>query len=72
MGKISAMTLGDWIKAGGRIRDVAAAAGVHYATAWKWAKGRKLPDWKHVPHIERVTNGAVTAADFVPRDSEGH
>lgn len=65
------MTLHQWITSGhGTVRQIASAAGVHYATAWKWANGKKLPDWKHVPAIERATGGAVRAADFVPQPSE--
>lgn len=61
------MTLSQWINAGhGTNRQIADAAGVHYATAWKWAKGLKRPSWEHIPAIERATGGKVTAADFVP------
>ncbi len=62
------MKLHQWINTqGGSVRQIADAAGVHYATAWKWANGKKLPDWKHIPAIERATSGHVTAADFVPQ-----
>lgn len=64
------MTLRDWIKQGGTVRQIQKAAGVHYATAWKWAYGQKLPGWKHISAIEAATDGAVTAADFVPRAEE--
>ena len=60
------MTLSEWIKAGGSINAIANAAGVHYATAWKWTNGKLRPDWKHIPAIEAATGGAVTAQDFVP------
>jgi hypothetical protein len=65
-----AMTLREWIKDGGSVRQIQQAAGVHYVTAWKWVFGHKTPSWKHIPAIERATNGAVTAADFVPRQGE--
>lgn len=68
MGKYQPMTLRDWIRAGGNVRTIQEAAGVHYVTAWKWCFGHKTPSWKQIPAIERATNGAVTAADFVPRD----
>jgi len=62
------MKLSQWINAGlGTNRQIAEAAGVHYATAWKWAKGIKRPSWEHIPAIERATAGKVTAADFVPQ-----
>lgn len=61
------MNLREWINTqNGTVRQIADAAGVHYATAWKWTNGKKLPDWKHIPAIERATGGMVTAADFVP------
>jgi DNA-binding transcriptional regulator YdaS (Cro superfamily) len=64
------MTLREWINNGGSIRQIQQAAGVHYVTAWKWASSRKIPSWKHIPAIERATNGAVTAADFVPQQGD--
>jgi DNA-binding transcriptional regulator YdaS (Cro superfamily) len=66
------MKLSQWIEQNrGTVRQIANGAGVHYATAWKWVHGVKIPNWKHIPAIERVTGGNVTAEDFVPKKSDG-
>ncbi len=39
------------------------------STVHGWVRGNRKPDWSDIPAIEAVTNGAVTADDFVPRDA---
>jgi len=66
------MKLSQWIEQKrGTVRQIAEGAGVHYATAWKWVHGVKIPDWKHIPAIEAITGGSVTAQDFVPKSNGG-
>lgn len=38
------------------------------STVHGWVRGTRKPGWSDVPDIERATGGAVTAADFVPRE----
>lgn len=40
------------------------------ATVSRLAREKHQPDWSTVAAIERATNGAVTANDFTPSDSE--
>lgn len=50
------------------IRELAAELGKPFSTVAHWCGGNRRPDWADIPNIERVTNGAVTANDFVPRE----
>lgn len=40
--------------------------GVSGATVHRWMKGKVRPSWNNVREIQRVTDGAICAADFVP------
>lgn len=40
--------------------------GVKHSSVSRWAAGETRPDWGRIARIQEVTNGAVTAADFVP------
>lgn len=44
----------------------AAAIPVHLVTVYHWQAKRKFPRIKHLRRIEALTDGRVTAADFVP------
>ena len=62
------MKLSDWMAANQvKVDDFARSIGVHLVTAYKLRAGKSLPSVKIAAAIERATNGAVTAADFVPR-----
>lgn len=65
------MTLSEFIDAKG-MTIVALAAELRrpVSTVHGWVRGNRRPDWRDVPAIERATAGAVTAADFVPREGE--
>lgn len=41
--------------------------GAHPITVHRWCSGVMRPAWHRVAQIEQLTQGAVTAADFVPR-----
>jgi len=66
------MTLSDFLDAEGRggMTRLAKAVGVSVVTVIRWRRGDALPAWDRIPAIERATNGAVTAADFVPRQGD--
>ena len=71
MGKVWPMKLSDWMAANQmKVDDFARLIGVHLVTAYKLRAGKSLPSVKVAAAIERATNGAVTAADFVPHQTE--
>lgn len=58
--------LRDWIETGGRRRDwVAAQIGVHRNTVALWLAGDLRPDGDNRVKLEKLTAGAVAAADWV-------
>ena len=64
------MTLADYLKTNRMtVTALAQAMGRPISTVHGWVRGTRRPDWSDVPAIERATGGAVTAADFVPRDA---
>ena len=63
------MTLADYLKQQDiTVTAFAQAMGREISTVHGWVSGARRPRWADVPAIERATNGAVTAADFVPRE----
>jgi DNA-binding transcriptional regulator YdaS (Cro superfamily) len=66
------MTLSDYLDEAGRgaMTRLAKDVGVSVVTVLRWRRGAAAPSWDRIPAIERATNGAVTAQDFVPRTSE--
>jgi hypothetical protein len=40
---------------------------VHLVTVYHWRAKRKFPRIEHLQAIEAMTDGKVTAADFMPR-----
>lgn len=44
--------------------------GVSGVSVHRWVTLKSRPGWKALGAIERVTEGAVTALDFVPREPE--
>ena len=60
------MELGDFLAARGlRQQDLAAGMAVSEATVSRWVLGRHIPDGRRLAQIERLSGGAVTAANFV-------
>jgi DNA-binding transcriptional regulator YdaS (Cro superfamily) len=66
------MTLSDYLDQAGRgaMTRLAKDVGVSVVTVLRWRRGDAAPNWERIPAIERATNGAVTAQDFVPRAAE--
>ena len=63
------MTLSEFLAAKDMtIVALAASLGRPVSTVHGWVRGTRRPGWDDVPQIERATGGAVTAADFVPRE----
>jgi DNA-binding transcriptional regulator YdaS (Cro superfamily) len=63
------MTLADYLTAQNMtVTAFAQAMGREISTVHGWVSGARRPRWADVPAIERATNGAVTASDFVPRE----
>lgn len=63
------MTLSEFLAAKDMtIVALAALLGRPVSTVHGWVRGTRRPGWSDVPLIERATGGAVTAADFVPRE----
>ena len=62
------MTLAEWMSETGTTpAQFALAANVHVVTVYHWRARRKFPRVEQLRTIEHLTDGAVTAADFVPR-----
>jgi DNA-binding transcriptional regulator YdaS (Cro superfamily) len=60
------MTLTEWIKAEGiTATEAARRFGVAHTTVGRWRGGWLFPSRPHLLAIHRVTNGAVTPADFL-------
>jgi DNA-binding transcriptional regulator YdaS (Cro superfamily) len=66
------MSLTEYLAAQGRgsASDLARRLGVSPVSVHRWKIGIHAPGWQRVAQIERATNGAVTAADFVPRQGD--
>lgn len=66
------MKLSDFLDQAGRgaMTKMARQVGVSVVTVLRWRRGDAAPTWDRIPAIEAATNGAVTAADFVPRAEE--
>jgi|9_EtaG_2_1085328.scaffolds.fasta_scaffold00121_46 DNA-binding transcriptional regulator YdaS (Cro superfamily) len=47
-----------------KAKDFANQIGCSYGGVMKWLSGDRFPRPLHIHHIERETNGAVTANDF--------
>lgn len=64
------MTSDDIISLMGGPEKAAIALGVHRTRVYAWKRpGGSIPS-RYWPRIIAATNGAVTANDFLPRDSE--
>lgn len=64
------MTLADWMARNGITAEaLAPQVGVHWATIYKWKAHRAFPRVAQLAAIERITDGAVTARDFMPQQS---
>lgn len=61
------MRLSEYLaQAGLRQRALAERLAVSEATVSRWVSGRDMPSGRRLADLERLTQGAVTAADFVP------
>lgn len=61
------MTLADYLRSRRETHEAfAARVGVHSVTVSKWATGAMRPSWPKLAAIAAATDGAVTAADFMP------
>ena len=47
----------------------ASLVGVSEAAVCRWVSGKSRPSWEKLSQIERVTDGKVTARDFVPAEA---
>jgi len=62
------MTLSDYLNLNRITRaQFGKLIGAHPITVHRWCGGIMRPSWSRLSAIEAATNGAVTAADFVPR-----
>ena len=65
------MQIGDWIKSRGLTDvDFAELVGVDKSTVGRWVAGTVRPDWDRLPKIIEVTEGLVTANDFIPKQTQ--
>lgn len=63
------MTLDQWLRREGLTEAAfAARIGVSHASVNRWRHGISKPDWRHLPVIERETDGAVSVRDFMPAE----
>lgn len=61
------MTLSEWMTANKMTAEaLAPRLGVHWATIYKWKGRRSFPRVTQLAEIERLTDGQVTARDFMP------
>jgi hypothetical protein len=44
----------------------AAGKPIAQSVVWRWSAEKQRPEWTIVPYITKVTEGKVTALDFVP------
>jgi transcriptional regulator with XRE-family HTH domain len=60
------MQLLRWIEKTGRtLTGFAHESGFHVSTVYRWAHGERVPSAEALVEIERISNSAVTAKDFV-------
>lgn len=60
------MTLSDFLsKAKIDRNEFARQVGVDAVTVWRWEKGKRYPPFTSITKIMEVTDGKVTANDFV-------
>lgn len=60
------MTLDDWLKRQGESPEwLADKIGVGRPAVTRYLNGSRRPEWDVIERITRVTNGAVTANDFL-------
>lgn len=61
------MTLAQWMTENAMTPErLAAELGVHWATIYKWRARTAFPRVAQLAALERVTEGKVTARDFMP------
>jgi DNA-binding transcriptional regulator YiaG len=64
------MTLSEYLtETETRLTDFARAVGVSVSVAHDWKTKRRFPRGRALAEIERVTEGKVRAADFVPQQA---
>lgn len=62
------MELATWMReTNTKPEAVAARLRVHLVTVYHWRAKRKFPRIEHLQALETLTDGKVTAADFMPR-----
>lgn len=72
MAYMIAMKLGTYLKLKSMTTDeFGRRIGVSGATIRRWRMGTQFPRPDVIVRIQRETDGAVTANDFVPQDDEG-
>ncbi len=60
------MQLTDWMRLSQHNDEtLAKKLGVHETSVWRWRTGRRMPSKRLLQAVERLTNGAVTANDFI-------
>lgn len=65
------MTLDDFLKASpDSAAAIAKELGVNYSTIWRLRTGKQKPTWSTLEKILKLTNGAVTANDWVTADGD--
>ena len=65
------MTLAEFLRANSMtVTALALAMERPVSTVHGWVKGRRRPEWSDIPAIIEVTDGKVTAADFVPAPAD--
>ena len=61
------MKLADWLSENSiRPTEFAARLGVPVSTVTRWARDERMPRLDAVARIQELTNGEVTAVDFLP------
>ena len=61
------MTLAEWMTQNAKTPEaLAEELGVHWATIYKWRARTAFPRVAQLAALERITDGKVTARDFMP------
>lgn len=64
---IGAMTLPEWIaETGISVAEAARRFGVAHSTVARWCSGELFPARSSLTEIRRITDGKVSADDFMP------